>query len=408
MKKPLAICLLSCAFSTTVLAQEAPPQMGRYMPLYPGLYFQGGYAQDERDASYDRQGRDRNSAVPTVNGRTAFPEKSISNVFTWHFPMFESQNLTFFSSRTHLARVTLRYVDTETEGALAAFIQSPPADAPTETTLLRNSGSGVGDLTAEFGSFLYGASTPGWRERERTPFAVVALIGLNVPFGVYDRNAPANAGSNTTWIQGRLGVHWQPWLHAFVDAGAGYRKHYRNYDPSFGALAPAVQGDEISADLSLAHRVLPGLYATAFAQWRDGDANQYQNPRFAPNAPPADDQNPLLPEDNFPTPGTYFDDGTGLTVLGLSLKYFISQRWLAALHYSQPRSGKSGQFLLPFTNREPAGCTIGTVGCTTYPGDTVLVDGLGPARSYSSDRLMLSLSYNFGLGDAFTCTGCKQ
>ena len=42
----------------------------------------------------------------------------------------------------------------------------------------------------------------------------------------------------------------------------------------------------------------------------------------------------------------------------------------------------------------------------TQPAGTV--DGMGPARTYSTDRLSLTVTYSFGLGDPFTCTGCEK
>jgi hypothetical protein len=36
------------------------------------------------------------------------------------------------------------------------------------------------------------------------------------------------------------------------------------------------------------------------------------------------------------------------------------------------------------------------------------VDGLGGARSYASDSVMLTVTHHFGLGDAFSCTGCTK
>ena len=105
--------------ASAVAAQDAVPQMGRYMPLYPGMYFNGGYLQDDRDAVFDQGGVERASAAPSAGGRTAFPEKTLLGAFTWHFPMFESYGLTFFSSRTHLARVSFSYTETSTDGRLA-------------------------------------------------------------------------------------------------------------------------------------------------------------------------------------------------------------------------------------------------------------------------------------------------
>lgn len=384
-------------------AQDAVPQMGRYMPLYPGMYFNGGYLQDDRDAVFDQGGAERDSAAPSAGGHTSFPQKTLLGSFTWHFPMFESYDLLFLSSRTHLARVGFSYTDTHAEGRLAAFAADRSDDNSTEADGLESDGSGNGDLTLEFGSYLVGSPAPQWRERRRSPFAVVAMAGANLPFGRYNRDAPVSAGSNTAWAQVRIGLHAQPWNRGLVDFGLAYREYFQNYDAAFGRTAPTQQGDDKFVDGSYAHRVFRDLYVGAFATHRKGDANLYEEPRFAPNAPP-----PTATTSMAPAPGNYEDAGTALTTVGLSLNWFATQRWLASLHYVSPRSGKSGEFDLPYEEHSPAGCKTGATSCTTTPAGVVRVDGLGPARSYSSDRVLLTVTYNFGLGDAFTCTGCRQ
>lgn len=401
---PIAwVALAALLAGGAAAAQEAAPQFGRYMPMYPGMYFNGGYLQDERDAAFDQSGAERDSAAPSAGGRTAFPHQTLLGTFTWHFPMFESYDLTFISSRTHLARVSFSYTDTKTEGRLAEFAADSSDDRSTEADKLENDGSGNGDLTLEFGSYLFGSPAPQWRERRGSPFAMVAMAGANLPFGAYNRDAPISAGSNTAWAQGRLGLHWQPWNRGFIDFGLAYREYFQNYDAAFGRTMPTQQGDDKFADLSYTHRVLRNLYVGTFGTRRQGEPNLYENPRFAPNAPP-----PTATTSMAPAPGNYRDGGTALTTIGASLNLFLTQRWLASLHYMRPHSGKSGEFDLPYNEHSPAGCKFGATGCSTTPEGTVHVDGLGPARSYSSDRLMLSVTYNFGLGDAFTCTGCKQ
>jgi hypothetical protein len=391
---------LACASAP---AQEPAPQFGRYMPLYPGLYFNGGLAQDERDSSFDQLGDSQDSAAPQTPGRTGFPEQSAFGTFTWHFPMFESYELPFFSDRTHTARMTLRYVETRTDGALAAFVADSSDDARSEADDLKNDGHGVGDVTFELGSFLVGSG--GWRERERHAFAVLLLASVNVPTGIYDRDAPISAGSNTWYFQGRLGVHWQPWTGGFLDAGAAHRDYLNNEEPAFGGLMPHKQGDDFMVDLSFAQRLWRDLYVTAFLTHRQGQPNEYRNPVYAPNAPPHPDAN----TDTYPTPGAYRDAGTELQARGFAVNYFITQRWLAALSWTHPQDGRSGQFKLPFSEKSPAGCLPGSTLCTVTPDtSTILVDGMGPARTYSTDRLMLTITHNFGLGDAFTCTGCER
>lgn len=402
MSRGMIGALLLLAASAGAQAEELAPQLGRYLPLYPGLYFHGSYAEDERDWTFDAQGHERPSAAPQTPGRTAFPEKSGVATFTWHFPMFESYGLPYFSSRTHTARMTLRYVETRTEGALAAFVADDTDDARSEADDLKNDGHGVGDLTLEFGSFLLGSE--GWRTRTGQPFALLLLAGVNLPTGIYDRDAPINAGSNTWYFQGRLGLHWRPWGGAFLEAGAAHRDYTNNEEPAFGGLAPHKQGDDFLFDFSLTQRFTRDFYAGAFFTHRQGQPNEYRNPAYAPNAPPHPDTN----TDSYPTPGVYRDPGTELQSHGLSLHYFVTQRWLATLQYAHPQDGRSGQFLLPFSQKSPAGCVPGATGCNVSPGETVLVDGMGAARSYSTDRVTLALTYNFGLGDAFTCTGCQR
>jgi hypothetical protein len=397
---PVAFALLAGGVAS---AQDAVPQFGRYMPLYPGMYFNGGYLQDERDAVFDQNGDRRESAAPSAGGQTAFPQKTLFGSFLWHFPLFESYGLTFVSSRTHLARVSFSYTETQTDGALAAFAADATDDNSTEADRLENDGSGNGDLTLEYGSYLLGSPAPQWRERTRAPFAVVALAGLNLPFGAYNRDAPISAGSNTAWLQGRLGLHWQPLPGTLVDVGAAYREYFQNQDAAFGRQMPTEQGNDRFADLSVAQHVFSGFYLAAFATQRKGNANMYENPRFAPN-PPA----PAPTTSMAPAPGTYHDAGTALETVGASVSWFVTQRWLAALHYVHPRSGRSGEFDLPYEEHAPAGCKTGASGCTTTPADVVHVDGLGPARTYASDRLLLTATYNFGLGDAFPCTGCRR
>lgn len=395
----LLLLLASCAAH----AQDAVPQFARYMPLYPGMYFNGGYLQDARDGVFDQQGIKRDSAAPSAGGKTAFPEKTLLGAFSWHFPLFESYGLPFVSSRTHLARVGFSYTDTRTDGELGRFAADRADDASTEADRLENEGSGNGDLVLEFGSYLVGSPAPQWRERRSAPLAVVATTAANLPFGAYNRDAPISAGSNTAWAQGRVGAHWQPWTGAFVDLGVAWREYFQNYDAAFGRQSPTQQGDDRFVDLSFAHRASGGLYLAAFATRRDGEPNLYENPRFAPN-PPA----PGATTSMVPAAGNYFDQGTSLDTVGVSLNWFITQRWLAAMHFVKPIAGESGEFDLPYNEHTPAGCKVGAPNCNTAPAGTVHVDGLGPARSYSSGRLLLLVTHNFGLGDTFTCTGCER
>jgi hypothetical protein len=382
--------------------EDLPPQLGRYMPLYPGLYVDVGYWQDDRDRSFDGAGHERASATPqAAGGKTGFAQEAGIVAFTWHFPMFESYALPLISDRTYLARMTLRYADTRTEGALTTFIEDDADDARSEADDLRNNGSGVGDLTLEFGSFLAGSGN--WRTRERRAFALLLAGGVNIPTGIYERDAPNSVGTNTWWFQGKLGLHWQPWDGGFVEAGWTHRDYLNTDESMFGGLAPFKQGDDRLYDVGYTQRVLRDLYAGLTFGFRYGDPNVYRDPQYAPNAPPHPDSS----TDTYPAPGHYRDAGTELKTRTLSLYWFVTQRWMAGLHYAHAQDGRSGQFLLPYSTRSPSGCIPGAVGCTIGTGDTILVDGLGGARVFATDRVTLTITHNFGLGDTFSCTGCK-
>lgn len=389
--------------SASASAADPVPALARYLPLYPGLYSTAGYESDDRDSIYRQDGSKTDNAAPNAGGTgsTAFPTKAYTADFRWYFPMWEADDFPFFSSRLHTARVHLRHADTRTNGRLAAFAADSSDDNYTDADHLENNGSGVGDLVLEFGSVLYGS--PDWRNGERSTFSVTGTVGVTLPFGEYNRDAPINVGDNAPAAQLLLGASWQPWNGGFVDAGVSRREFFQNYDAAFGQLSPTERGDEAAWDLSLAQRVLPGLYLGLFADRRHGDPNGYENPRFAPNAPPP----PGNSTSNEPVPGLYYDGGTALTRYGLSVNYFFAQNWLAGIYYARPRSGKSGEFLLPFENHNPGGCTAGASGCSVTPGDTILVDGLGAARTYASTAIRFTVTYSFGQGDAFTCRGCE-
>lgn len=391
-------------------AAEPPPLMGRYMPLFPGMYFNGGYARDPRDRLFSASGEELETTVPSIGGQTEFPEKRLEASWLWHFPMFETYRVPFFSSRTHLARASFSYADTKTLGALADFNASERGAQndrdQDQADDLRDRDSGIGDLLLEFGSYLYGSSDGEWRTRERTPLAVLLLTGFNIPYGEYDRDSAVSPGSNTGAFHYKLALHAQPWRGGFIDAAYGGRAYLKNQDPAYGALAPAYQGDDRLWDISLGQRLWRRLYATAFATGREGEPNGYLNPRFAPNAPTPPTTVPA--SDNYPAPGVYYDAGTELRTVGGALSVFLDPHWRMSVHYTRPVSGRSGEFTLPFNNRQPAGCTPGALSCSVTEGESVLVDGLGPARVFASDWWMLSFTYNYGQGDSFVCTGCKR
>lgn len=398
---PLTCALLLVASAVLVplpaSAAEPLPASGRYLPLYPGLYLDLTLSQDERDRVFDANGDERDSALPNYRNGVAFPEQRLDAAFTWTFPLFERDAVPFLSSRLHTARVQLGLIRNDAEGPLAAYIAGRDD--------YRIDGSGVGDLQLEFGSYLWGSG--GWRGREAPARSSgLLLLGLTIPTGVYEHEAPINAGSNQAALHATLGAHWQPWAGSRIEAGYRYRAHRRNEQPQFSALAPTERGDDQRLDLSLMQRVHGSISAGLVFTALRGAANVYEHPLDAPNAPPPPDTTP--PSDRFPTPGRYRDEGTALQTLALALEAYPSQRLRARLAWLHPLSGESGEFDLPFTNRQPAGCIDGALGCQTREGDTVRVDGLGPARAYASDSLQLSLTYQFGQGDPYTCTGCRR
>ncbi|MGH8454281.1 MAG: transporter, partial [Nevskiales bacterium] len=321
----IAVLLAGLTGAATATEAPQPQPFGRYMPLYPGMYVNTSLGHDPRDSVYDQNGDKEDTATPRLAGSNEFPETRAALAFNWYFPMWESDQFRFFSSRLHTARMTFRAADTETRGSLENFISANG---------LENNASGIGDLTLEFGSFLTGSDN--WRERKTTPFSVLALVGVTVPSGEYDADAPTNTGSNAYAFHGTLGLHWQPSDGWLFDGGLTWKTFDNNEEPAFGANEPAQLGDLLIADASLTRRVLGNFYLSGFLQYQDGDANQYENPRFAVNTPPT----PIGREGTEPVPGQYRDDGTQLLSAGLSFNWFVTQDWLAGLHVVAPLDGE--------------------------------------------------------------------
>lgn len=401
---PAWAAALAMVTSIPAWAGEPAPLMGRYLPLYPGTYFTAGFLRDERDSSFDRNGNEVASAVPTAAGSTGFPESRYEATFAWYFPLFETRDYAFISDRLFTTRLGFGYANEDSEGGLVQFIATNPDGRPRT----RTGANGWRDVTLEFGSFLYGSDN--WRTRANTPVSVLLLLGFTAPVGTYDRQAPVTPGSNHFTWHANLGAHWQPWRGGFLDAGAGWRGHETDDEPQFGGLAPKRQGDDLLLDASFAQKLWGGLYLTAFFTHRETQANTYRDIAYAPNAPdPPPAAPPAVSSETFPTPGTYRDGGTFLRTAGVNLQYFLSQRWLLGLHWTHPLAGESGQFLLPFTDRTcTAGGSPGAVTCTDSAGETRLQDGQGAARSFASDSLMLTLIYSFPSKDLFPCPGCQE
>lgn len=381
MRRLLFFCGL--LLSTAAQAAETPLlEFGRYRPLYPGLYGDFSFSRSEQDKSFDARGKEEDSALPNLGGESSFPQEALTARFRWYFPMFEEEQLPFFSGRLHTARLTARLAQADAEGEIARFA---------EANDLQTSSSGLGDLTLEFGSFLMGSD--GWREGKLPAFSLLALVGMNAATGKHDIDAPYNVGSNEHSFHFQLGAHWQPAPAWLVDGGVRFRRFEQNEEPAFGGAEPAERGDDTIWDISLARRFGQNFYVTAFYYDRDGGANRYENPRFVVN-PPA----PAAGMQTFPTRGSYSDGGTALSAFGVSLSWFVRQNWLLAVHVFQPREGESGEFDLPFS-QQPTGCTL-LNNCNPQPsGQSRRVDGLGGARSYASQSLMLSITHSFGRSD---------
>lgn len=391
-----SLCLLLGASLCAPALAEAP-RIGRYMPLYPGQYLDLDYSMDKGDRSFDASGQEQPTATPALGLNSALPRDTLSASVHWQFPFFESYALPFVSDRIWLGHLRLEHVSTQTRGELATQIQGSDG-------ALRNNGSGIGDMHFEFGTFLFGAPSSQWREGNSSRIALQLRLGLRANFGEYDRDAPTSAGENTPGWHAALGLHARPWSGGFIDAGLRWSAYAKNQDPAFGALTPTQRGDSLDADLSLGQRLLPGLYLSLFATEYAGERNRYDNVRFTPNPPP----DPGPGSDQYPSPGSLYDRGSSLRTVGAGISWFLSQRIHIGLHYTRPIEGQSGELDVPYTERSPAGCTVGSLGCTTRGGDTVRTDAYGPARISAADRVSVSLSYHFLERDTFDCRGCSE
>lgn len=391
----LARGLLIVALIAPATVLASAPEFLPYRPLYPGAYLDAAVEHDAGDESFDASGHQRDTALPNLAaGRSELPSSTLDLRMAWTFPLFEQERLPFFSTGLHTARVHLQVQDLDSRGAIADFIAAREG-------LARASG-GFGDVNLEFGSYLSGSGA--WREGRTGPLSTLLLFGLRVPVGVYERDAPASAGSNQLAAQLKLGAHAAPWSGAFFDAGIGWRVHGRNEEPAFGALAPAQAGDEALWDVQLAQRLRPRLYVSLGAQGVEGEPNRYRDPRLSTHTLDA----PPPGSERVPVPGTYRDEGRSLRVAQLSLRWFVTPRMVAGLSWTHPFDGESGEFDLPLQQRSPAGCASGALGCIETPAGTVRQDGLGAARALASDRIALSLSWQFGLGEPGACAGCRD
>src|SRR5204863_463709 len=85
-------------------------------------------------------------------------------------------------------------------------------------------------------------------------------VGLNMPTGAYERNAPVSLGTNAWAFSGKLGVHANLWSGGFVEAEGGLRHYARNEEPEFGGLAPHKQGADRFWDASVTQKVWRELF----------------------------------------------------------------------------------------------------------------------------------------------------
>lgn len=361
-------------------------EMGRYLVKYPGLYSTLSFSTQDGDEIFDAQGRKQASATPAYGAGNAFGERRALLQQEWYFPWFEVEQLPFISSRLWTARARLGYARLDTGGAIA----SVPGGSGGQ---VENNGGGLTDIELEFGPVLVGSRD--WRTRADTPLSAILLAQVSIPTGQRNADAPHNVGlANAFGYGARLGAHWRPLRGFFIDAGAGWRTWSGNEEPAFGAQEPAKRGDDTALDLSLHVRLFGSVYAGA-SWWRhESDAHTYERVRFASNPP-----TPGIGMETMPNAAAIQDGGTLQQGLGVSLRWFATQRLSFALQLLQPRSGRSGEFDLPYT-QQTIGCTA-TLSCNPQPNGSARVDGLGSARIYAGPVWRLALSWNYGQGDAW-------
>lgn len=364
-------------------AGTADVDFGRYLAKYPGMYASAALVHEPRDEIFDAKGDRVGSSVPTYGPDNAFPQTTGRVRLEWHFPFFETEAIPFVSARLWTARAQMGYARGDTEGAIAGAARARGGEPYSD---------GLTDLELDFGPVLYGSRN--WREREATPLSVLLLAGLRIPVGERNADAPNNVGANTFAWRLTLGAHARPAPHWLVDAGLRWQGYAVNQEPAFGAQEPARQGADLAADVTLARRLVPDWYLSASLYARRGDANAYSDVRFAANEPQPD----LLME-TFPSRDTQHDGGTRELKLDLGAHWFATQRVLVALRWQHPLAGESGEFDLPYLQQLQDCEALPLLGCDPQPNGAAHVDGLGAARVYASDVVWLSASWNFGQGD---------
>lgn len=358
-------------------------EFGRYLVKYPGLYATVLVSDDPRDASFDADGAERDSALPAYGDGVALGETRLQTTLEWTFPWFEAARIPLVSRRLWMGRASFGYASLDTGGAVR--------DEVRERGLVY-AGEGITDVILEFGPVLHGSRD--WRRRTATPLSVLLLGHALLPVGERSADAPNNAGINVPAYGAELGLHARPGWGLLADAGLRWRAFLHNAEPAFGGHEPARRGDELVFNATFARALLRDFYLAL--SWREsrGQPNEYENPRFAVGEPQAGPGT-----ESVPVPGTYRDDGTRLSELGLSLHWFATQRLRLGLHYVEPLAGESGSFELPYRLRLEDCEAINS--CDPKPNGSARVDGLDGARRFASERLMLSLLWQFGQGDAW-------
>ena len=374
------------AIAAVASADPSIPALAPYAALHPGLTVTGAVSYEPGTGAFDRDGHRHSDAFPAIGGGNETPAVRGDLNFAWTFPLFQDEGVPFLSTRLHTFRLTLRGDPLlDATGPVADFA-SANGHVPAE--------DGIGDLTFEIGSFLWGSES--WEARGGTPpRTILALMAIDLPVGIYDTDAAVNSGSNTFAFRPTLGAHTQILPTVFADTGLAYEWRKTNEDPAFGGLDPSEPGNRLFADAALSWRAWPSLYVSGLLRYRNGRPNGYVDPMFAPNAP-----TPPAGFENRPALSHYEDDGSWLLSVGPRADWFVGQNVRLGASALFPLAGEGGQFVLPFENRLQ-GCEQLAGGCTPSDGGSVLVDGLGQARALASPTIRLDLTWAFGQGGSW-------
>jgi hypothetical protein len=370
-------------------ALEPPlPDLAGHFPLYPGLYASTNLSWTRGSRSFDKDG-DRKDAFPATSGRSDSAEALRGELsFAWTFPLFQDEGIPFLSTRLHTFRVIFRGSPRlGLSGAFADFAADRGVSEPED---------GLGDLSFEAGSWLVG--TGHWRDGEPDRFALLALLALDLPVGAYDPDAPVHSGTNVFAFRPTLGAFARLGPRTFLDGAVAYEIPGRNDEAAFGRLDPTEPGARLFFDGAISWRIFPSIYLSGFLRYWKSRPNAYEDPQFAPDAPP-----PSPGFESRPVPGRYRDDGAWLLLLGPGIDWFATQRMRLGFHAYFPVAGAGGQFVLPFEQR-PQDCAElapDEPGCAPVPAGQATVDGLGPARAVASPVLWFGMTYGFPQGGSW-------